>query len=88
MRLFNQDDLIVVDLEAGKEFKKQAVYGYGDKFELSVITDDDTEYGYCLFFCGHEGYIESWPTNSLSAEDIDSLMGFLVNLTGHKPKQV
>jgi len=88
MRFFNPDDLIVVDLEAEKDFKKQAVYEYGDKFELSVITDNDIEYGYCLFFCGHEGYIDTWPTDSLSAEDVDSLMGFLINLTGYKPKQI
>ena len=87
MNLFNKDDLLVVDKEAEKTFLKQAVYEYGDKFELSVVTNDDTEYEYCLYFCGHEGYIESWPKTGLTANDIDKLMTFLISLTGYKPRQ-
>lgn len=88
MKLFNPNDLITMDVEDGKYTIEQAVYGYGDKFELSVITDKHTEYCYCLFFCGEPGFLENWPTESLSAEDVDSLMVFLVSLTGHQPEQI
>lgn len=88
MKYFNKNDLITVDSSAGKHFAMQAVYSYGEKFELSIITNDNLTFEYCLFFCGHEGYIKKWPKNNLTANDVDNLMCFMVGLTGHKPQQV
>jgi len=87
MRRFNPEDLITVDRGAGKAFLKQTVYEYGDKFELRVMTTDDIEYGYCICFYGYEDDLAKWPKTGLSTDDVNDLMIFLVELTGHKPKQ-
>ena len=88
IKYFDPNDLIIVDPEAGMHFYKQAVYEYGDNYELSIITNDDITYEYELRYNTLPTKLRYFFKDGLSCDDVENLMSYVVKLTGHNPIQI
>ena len=91
MTKFNKSDLLPV---SDKHFTHQAVYEYGDNYELSVVTGGTINgYEICLFHNGLEtpmvGITDTSGFKScLDESSVNLIMLKLTILTGHRPQQI
>jgi hypothetical protein len=87
-KLFNPEDLLLVDKEANKHFLKQAVYQYGDNYELSIVSNDDVFYEYEFLLNSIPNKLRYFQKSGLKREDVENLMFYVSLITGHSPSQV
>lgn len=89
--MFNPTDMLPVK---EKNFTLQAVYEFGEHYELSVVSGGCINgYEICLFHHGREtpftGMTEDNPTkDGLDESDVILVMSQLRMITGYRPKQV
>lgn len=89
-KMFNHIDMLPV---SDKDFTHQAVYGFGEHYELSVVHGGSIEgYEICLFHNGMEtpfvGITDKITRDRLDESEVKLIMLKLRTITGHRPIQI
>ena len=89
-KMFNHIDMLPV---SEKDFTHQAVYGFGEHYELSVVHGGSIDgYEICLFHNGIEtpfiGITDKITRDKLDESEVNLIMMKLRMITGHSPIQI
>lgn len=88
--MFKKEDMLPVE---DKDFTMQAVYKFGDNYELSVVCGGSiSQYEICVFHNGWEtpfiGITDGITKDQLDESEVNMIMLKLQMITGHRPVQV
>ncbi len=89
-KMFNHIDMLPV---LDKDFTHQAVYSFGEHYELSVVHGELIDgYEICLFHNGMEtpfiGITNDITRNRLDESEVNLIITKLRIITGHNPIQI